>query len=37
MYRCFAIALLLIAATGVGQAQTFSKTKMIDAKGKEYL
>ena len=35
MYRCFAIAILLIAATGVGQAQTFSKTKMVDAKGKE--
>lgn len=35
MYRCFAIAILLIAATGVGQAQTFSETKMIDAKGKE--
>jgi len=35
MHRCFAIAILLIAATGVGQAQTFSKTKMIDAKGKE--
>lgn len=35
MYRCFAIAILLIAATAVGQAQTFGKTKMIDAKGKE--
>ncbi|MEP7337596.1 MAG: hypothetical protein ABI977_07605 [Acidobacteriota bacterium] len=35
MHRYFAIALLLIAATVVGQAQTFSKTKMIDAKGKE--
>lgn len=35
MYRCFVIALLLIAATAIGQAQTFSKTKMIDAKGKE--
>lgn len=29
------IAILLIAAPGVVQAQTFSKTKMIDAKGKE--
>lgn len=27
--------MLLIAATGIVQAQTFSKTKMIDAKGKE--
>lgn len=35
MFRCYAIAILLIAATGVGQAQTFSKTKMIDSKGKE--
>jgi hypothetical protein len=35
MYRCFAIAIFLIAATAMGQAQTFSKTKMIDAKGKE--
>lgn len=35
MKRYFAIAMLLIAATGAGQAQTFNKTKMIDAKGKE--
>ena len=35
MYKCFVIAMLLIAATGIVQAQTFSKTKMIDAKGKE--
>ena len=35
MNRCFAITFLLIAAAGVGQAQTFSKSKMIDAKGKE--
>ncbi|MBS1789334.1 MAG: hypothetical protein JST85_16535 [Acidobacteria bacterium] len=35
MSRYFAIALLLISATAVCQAQTFGKTKMIDAKGKE--
>ena len=35
MRKCFAIVFLLIAGAGVGQAQTFRKTKMIDAKGKE--
>lgn len=35
MIKYFGIAILLLAATGVVQAQTFSKTKMIDAKGKE--
>lgn len=35
MHRYLAIAILLIAVTGISQAQTFSKTKMVDAKGKE--
>jgi hypothetical protein len=35
MNRRFVIAIFMIVATGIGQAQTFRRTKMVDGKGKE--